>query len=471
MELTTLIIAVVALSAACAVLTTCLVMALRQKKAAPTDIGAQVTDAVKAAMGEQTEAINRNTTLLLTGYSTTVDNHMAAYERRLDQLSTQTTQTLEITSEKLRMTLKEQREEMDHKLERIRQSLELKQQQSLEITQNRLAEVREEVAKQLTMLREDNHVQLERMRRTVDSELQENLQNKLTQSFQLISENLAKVYQSMGEMQTISTDMNDLKRVLSGVKTRGVWGEASLATLLAELLTPEQYVVNFHAAPRSDRSVVEFAVRLPGKSEGENVYLPIDSKFPREAYERLVNAADEGDKEGVETAAKELEKSIKNEAKDIHDKYIKPPRTTDFAILYVPIEGLYAEVMRRAGLSETLRNQFHVLVAGPTTLAALLNSLQMGFKTLAVERRSKEIWELLAVIQRQFRQFAASLEKTEKQLGLAAKTLHETGERTRTINQKLASVQQLEDYLVAADTVDDALPPPIDDGDDTEGNS
>ena len=467
MELATLITSAAAIVLSIAVLALCAATLSRLKKTSAKDDRTQTEEAIKAAVKEQTDAINQNTALLLSGYSATVNGHMESYAARLNQTSEQTQKALDDVLAKVQKTLHEQRTEMDLKLENIRASLETSQRQSLESTQKRLGEVREEVAKQLTTLREENNRQLDRMRKVVDDELQENLQTKLNQSFQIISENLAKVYKSMGEMQAMTTDMNDLKRVLSGVKTRGVWGEASLSNLLADILAPEQYTQNFRAAPRTDRSVVEFAVRLPGKNDGENVYLPIDSKFPREDYERLVNCADTGDKEGMEAAAKALEIRIKGEAKDICDKYIKPPRTTDFAILYVPIEGLYAEVIRRDGLTETLRNQYKVLVAGPTTLAALLNSLQMGFTTLAVEKRSKEIWSLLAVVNQQFKQFEKKLDAAERQLGTAAKTLHETGERTRTISQKLSAVKQLDDYMVAADQTDE--PPLLADDDDTEG--
>jgi len=463
MELAILIVASVAAVLSTVTLAISLVAMRRAGQSGEKTDDKQIADAVSASVKDQIDAINQNVALLLTGYTATVDAHLTAFEARQTQQGEKVDQTLANMGDKTRATLREQREEMERKLESIRASLESKQHESLETTQKRLMEVREEVAKQLATLREENNKQLDRMREVVDKELHDNLQSKLNQSFQLISENLAKVSKSMGEMQSMTNDMNDLKRVLSGVKTRGVWGEASLATLLSDILTPEQYVVGFRAAPRSDRSVVEFAVRLPGKTEGENVYLPIDSKFPREDYERLVNCTEAGDKAGAEAASKALEKRVKSEASDIQEKYIKPPRTTEFAVMYVPIEGLYAEIMRREGLNDLLRNQYHVMVAGPTTLAALLSSLQMGFKTLAVERRSKEIWELLAVIQRQFQYFAKNLAQAEKQINTVAKTLHETGSKADTIKQKLSAVQQLDDYREE----DETLPPP---DDDTEGD-
>ncbi len=452
METVILAIAIAALAASLAAVA--LVAAVyRRLRSMGKDEGKTVAE-IKESLRSQTESVNANTALLLNGYVANLDGKTALAEARQQAASEQTLKQLGEMAERMRQSLREQRLEMEQKLDKIRADMDAKQRQNIEMTAARLDALRQEVAGQLGALREENNKQLDRMRKVVDQELQENLQVKLTQSFQLISDNLAKVYTTMGEMQAIGTDMNDLKRVLSGVKTRGVWGEASLAGLLAEVLMPEQYEANFRPSMYA-QSVVEFAVRLPGKREGESVYLPIDSKFPREDYERLVNAADRGDKEGVEAAAKALERRVKEEAKDVRDKYIKPPRTTDFAVLYVPIEGLFAEIMRREGLGETLRNEYRVMVAGPTTLAALLNSLQMGFKTLAVEKRSKEIWDLLAVVQKQFRRFAGDLERAERQLDTAARTLHETGERTRRINVKLSSVQQLDGRLAAADDTDD----------------
>jgi len=452
METVILAIAIAALAASLAAVA--LVAAVyRRLRSMGKDEGKTVAE-IKESLRTQTESVNANTALLLNGYVANLDGKTALAEARQQAAGEQTLKQLGEMAERMRQSLREQRLEMEQKLDKIRADMDAKQRQNIEMTAARLDALRQEVAGQLGALREENNKQLDRMRKVVDQELQENLQVKLTQSFQLISDNLAKVYTTMGEMQAIGTDMNDLKRVLSGVKTRGVWGEASLAGLLAEVLMPEQYEANFRPSMYA-QSVVEFAVRLPGKSEGESVYLPIDSKFPREDYERLVNAADRGDKEGVEAAAKALERRVKEEAKDVRDKYIKPPRTTDFAVLYVPIEGLFAEIMRREGLGETLRNEYRVMVAGPTTLAALLNSLQMGFKTLAVEKRSKEIWDLLAVVQKQFRRFAGDLERAERQLDTAARTLHETGERTRRINVKLSSVQQLDGRLAAADDTDD----------------
>ena len=456
MELATLILAIVGSVFSLAVLI--LVLVTRKGRGSEDAITA-VQDAVRREM----DAAAAHTATLLGTYNQTVDQHMQMLETRLAEDAARTETRLAEIGDRMQQALSAQRVEMEQKLNDVRTLLDNTQRESLRLTAERLDAVRAEVVAQLSALREENNQQLERMRKVVDKELHESLQNSLNESFGRITDNLNKVYQSMGEMHAMTSGMNDLKRVLSGVKTRGVWGEASLATLLSELLSSDQYVTNFAPTPRSG-NVVEFAIRLPGKEEGADVYLPIDSKFPLEDYERLVEAADNADREGVEQAGKALETRIKAEARDIRDKYIKPPRTTAFAILYVPIEGLYAEVMRRVGLAETLRNDYSVLVAGPTTLAALINSLRVGFTTMAVERRSKEIWQLLATIQRQFNRFADSLARAEKQLDTAARTLHETGERTRKINNKLASVQQLEQYA-AADTTDD-LP----DTDDTEGD-
>lgn len=455
MELTVLIIAICSLVVSLAVLGVCIYLVRRK----PDNTAAEATQrALEDAVRREIEAVNANTALLLNGYSATLDSHMQTYEARQTQMGQDVQRQMSEMAGGMQRTLQAQRMEMAQTFETIRAALDAKQAQSLTLTQERLDALRTEVAGQLVALREDNNKQLERMRKVVDQELQDNLQTKLSQSFQMISENLQKVSQSMGEMQSMTAGMNDLKRVLSGVKTRGIWGEASLSFLLSEILSPDQYTADFRPSPRSERNVVEFAVRLPGRQDNESVYLPIDSKFPREDYERLVEAADLGDKAGMEAAGKALEKRIREEATDIKNKYIRPPRTTEFAILYVPIEGLYAEVLRRPGLMDALRQEYNVLLAGPTTLAALLNSLQVGFTTLAVEKRSKEIWELLAKTQRLFKAFTVTIQKAENQVETLAKTLHKTGDQSRNLHAKLSNVHQLEQYAeAAADDAEDAI--------------
>lgn len=460
MDLALIILSAAALAVAIAALGVCIHIARRPRE----KVDVEALRAVQEALDKASQATARDVDLLLKGYQAAEERNLAAYETRQNQIGQDAQRNLSEMNDAILRTLQGQRMEMEQKLELIRTGLDAKQAQSVRLTQERLDALRTEVATGMDTLRRDNNKQLEEMRKVVDHDLQENLQTKLNQSFRMISENLQRVAQSMGEMQSMTEGMNDLKRVLSGVKTRGVWGEVSLGALLGDILTPEQYAVNFRPSPHSDR-VVEYAVRLPGKTEGASVYLPIDSKFPRENYERMVEASERGDKEGVDTYAKALDATVKKEAQKIHNKYLLPPRTTDFAIMYLPIEGLYAEMVRREGLTETLRTEYHVLIAGPTTLAALLNSLQMGFQTLAVEKRNKEIWKLLRTIQQQFNRFAKDLDTAERQLNTAMTTLHKTGERTQAIGKDLAAVQTLPGYPreeVAADIV----PPLNDSGDD-----
>ena len=278
------------------------------------------------------------------------------------------------------------------------------------------------------------------MRRTVDEKLQGTLEKRLNDSFKLVSERLEAVQRGLGEMQTLAAGVGDLKKVLTNVKTRGTWGEIQLGALLEQMLAPEQYAVN--AAPRRDGGErVEYAVRLPGPAEGEEVLLPIDAKFPVEDYHRLVEAAERGDAAAVDAASKALEVRIRGCAKDIRDKYLCPPRTTDFGILFLPTEGLYAEVVRRPGLVEALQRDFKVSVAGPTTLTALLNSLQMGFRTLAIQKRSSEVWKVLEDVKKEFGKFGEVIEKIEKKLTEASNQLQNVHVRSRVLERKLKDVQ------------------------------
>ena len=276
--------------------------------------------------------------------------------------------------------------------------------------------LRESLQENLTTLRKENSEKLELMRQTVDEKLQDTLEKRLGESFKLVSDRLEQVHKGLGEMQSLATGVGDLKRVLTNVKVRGTWGETQLSNLLAQVFSPEQYYVNKATRPGSNERV-EFAIRLPGRGpEDQEVLLPIDAKFPREDYERLVAAAELGDADAVEIAAKALDIRIKGAAKDIRDKYLCPPQTTDFAILFLPTEGLYAEVLRRPGLSELLQNDYRVSIAGPTTLNALLNSLHMGFKTMAIQRRSSEVWEILGAVKSEFNKYGTVLEKVQRKL-------------------------------------------------------
>lgn len=305
--------------------------------------------------------------------------------------------------------------------------------------EQKLENIRQTVQNQLTHIQEDNNKQIDEMRKTVDKKLQQTLEEKMTQSFALVNERLEQVYKGLGEMQTLASGVGDLKKVLSNVKTRGILGEIQLGSILNEILSPAQYEENV-VTKKGTRNVVEFAVKLPAE-EDKFIYLPIDSKFPGDSYSALRDAIDEGDKERINMAAKQLVTTIKNEAKDIRDKYIDPPNTTDFAIMFLPFEGLYCEVVNR-GLVEVLQRDYKVNVAGPSTMAALLNSLQMGFKTLAVQKRSTEVWKILSDVKKEFDTFNSVLENTQNRLKQANDELEKlVGVRTRQIQRKLKDVQ------------------------------
>ena len=309
--------------------------------------------------------------------------------------------------------------------------------------EQKLENIRSTVEKKLTYMQEDNNKQLENIRTTVDEKLQNTLENKLNKSFETVSKQLQQVYKGLGEMQNLAVGVGDLKKVLSNVKTRGILGEIQLSAILKEILSPEQYEENV-ATKKGSRNVVEFAIKLPADDDSF-VYLPIDSKFPGDTYAKLVDAMNSGNKEELEICSKNLLRTIKSEAKDIHDKYISPPNTTEFAIMFLPFEGLYAEVVNR-GMVEVLQREYKVNVAGPSTMGALLNSLQLGFKTLAVQKRSAEVWQILNDVKREFDAFADVLEKTQTRLNQANTELDNlVGVRTRKIQSQLSKVQKLEE--------------------------
>ena len=329
------------------------------------------------------------------------------------------------------------------------QQLESFAQQLARLTQSneqRFEQLRLSVEARLGAIQSDNSSKLEEMRKTVDEKLHATLEQRLGDSFKLVSERLEQVHKGLGEMQTLAAGVGDLKKVLTNVKTRGTWGEVQLEALLDQVLTAEQYEKNVATRPNSSERV-EFAIRLPGRGLGEDdkqpVWLPIDAKFPMEDYQRLVEAQDRADPLAVELAAKALEMRLRDEAKKIRDKYVEPPYTTDFAILYLPTEGLYAEVLRRPGLADVLQRDFRISIAGPTTLAALLNSLQMGFRTLAIEKRSSEVWGVLGAIKTEFGKFGEALEATRKKLEQATRSIESAGVRTRQIERKLKGVEAL----------------------------
>lgn len=301
-------------------------------------------------------------------------------------------------------------------------------------------DLRRILEERLQVMQTQNHQQLEQMRATVDEKLQKTLDERISQSFKMVNERLAEVYKGLGEMQTLAGSVGDLKKVISGVKTRGILGEIQLGAIMEEMLTPEQYEVNI-PTKRGSANRVEYAIRLPG--DDAPIYLPVDAKFPADAYTHLLDAYDAGDADKIKEAGVVFEQRIKAFAKDIHDKYIDPPNTTSFGIMFLPFEGLYAEVVRR-GMIETLQRQYQISVAGPTTFSALLNSLQMGFRTLAIQKRSGEVWEVLSAVKTEFGNFGKVLAKAQERIEQTSKELDTlVGVRTRKINSKLRSVSEL----------------------------
>lgn len=325
---------------------------------------------------------------------------------------------------------------------------------SLKNLENKIAELTDSNAKkqqeiqntlqsEIDKMRKGNEEKLDKMRETVDEKLQGTLEKRLGESFKLVSENLEAVQRGLGEMKNLATDVGSLQKVLSNVKSRGGWGEVQLERQLEDVLAPNQYAKNVKIKPDSN-DLVEFAVKLPGRADGEYVYLPIDSKFPQEDYDRLQSAQESGSADDVSNAAKAVEKAIRTQAKLISDKYLHVPVSTDFAIMYLPTEGLFAEVVRRPGLTSDLQNTYRVLVTGPTTLMSLLNSLQMGFKTLAIEKSASDVWKVLGAAKTEFTKYAGVMDKLAKQLETAQNTVSEAGRRTRAVQKTLKDVEGLE---------------------------
>jgi DNA recombination protein RmuC len=342
-----------------------------------------------------------------------------------------------------RASARESREELTRGLSVFAQNVTAQLASGTGVQNAQFEALRGAIEQRLDRMQRDNAEKLEQMRKTVDDKLHETLDKRLSDSFKTVSERLEQVHKGLGEMQVLAAGVGDLKKVLSNVKNRGVLGEMQLAALLEQVLAREQYETNVATRPGS-RERVEFAIKLPGAG-GEHgvVWLPIDAKFPLEDYERLQQAQDAADPLAVEVAAKALEARIKLEAKSIVEKYVEPPATTDFALLYLPLEGLYAEVLRRPGLLDTLQREFRVTICGPTTLTALLNSLQMGFRTLAIEKRSSEVWMVLSSVKTEFGKFAEVLANTKRQLQSAANSIDQAEVRTRQIERKLRDVEVL----------------------------
>jgi DNA recombination protein RmuC len=355
----------------------------------------------------------------VTSLETKFEALKSSTETKLDALGQQQGGALKDSRTELTATLSKMAEQTDKKLDELKGVVEAK----------------------LTQIQADNSAKLEEMRKTVDEKLQGTLEKRLGESFKMVSDRLEQVHKGLGEMQTLAVGVGDLKKVLTNVKTRGTWGEMQLGNLLEQILTPDQYEKNVPTkAGSADR--VEFAIKLPGREDGKPVWLPIDAKFPKEDYERLVEAAERADVEAVEQAAKQLELRIKAEAADIHRKYIDIPNTTDFGILFLPTEGLYAEVLRRTGVADSVQRDFRVVIAGPTTLAALLNSLQMGFRTLAIEKRSSEVWNVLGEVKTEFGKFGGVIEKVQKKLQEASNVIDDAVVRKKAVERKLRTVTE-----------------------------
>ncbi len=418
----------------------------------------------RAGRGELTQSLGHFRGLLqeqLGGMSEQQHERIGHFGQRLDVLTERTDTGLQTLAQRLTEDARRSREELTLTLNRLG---EQQQQRLAALTadnEKRLNEVRATLETKLQAIQDDNAAKLEQMRATVDEKLQNTLETRLGQSFALVSERLEQVQRGLGEMQNLAVGVGDLKRVLNNVKTRGIFGEVQLGALLEQMLTTDQYESNVATVPGSNDRV-EFAVRMPGPGDEEALYLPIDAKFPTEDYQRLLDAQEAADAEAAAIAGRALEMRVREEAKRIRSKYVAPPHTTDFAVLFLPTEGLYAEVIRRPGLFETLQRDHHVTVAGPTTLTALLNSLQMGFRTLAIAKRSSEVWTLLGAVKSEFGKFGAVLDKTRKQLDTVRNSIDSAGQRTRAIERKLRGVETLSGDA-AQQLLGDALPA-LDDG-------
>ena len=416
------------------------------------------TDALVATVGELgdaqtqqlqdvTNATNNLTQSNETGIENirkTVDERIqtlqANNESKLDQIRQTVTEHLQTTADTLVKTISELGDAQSRQLANGTKAIN----DLTQTNKSSIEDVRTIVDKRLQDMQTSNESKLDQIRQTVDEQLQSTLEKRLGESFNIVSKRLEEVQRGLGEMQNLATGVGDLKRVLTNVKARGTWGEVQLGALLEEVLTPDQYSSNVKLHENSNEEV-EYAIRLPGNGEGPDscVWLPIDSKFPLADYERLVDAADTSDVAAVQAATQAFVKSVQAEAKKIRDKYIAPPKTTDFAIMFLPTEGLYAEVLRAPGRVTELLQHHRIVVAGPTTLAAILSSLRMGFRTLAIEKRSSEVWEVLAAVKTEFGKFGGVMDKLKRHLNSASKTIDETGVRTRAMERKLRTVEEL----------------------------
>jgi DNA recombination protein RmuC len=409
----------------------------------------------RGGSGAQFERVERELRLEMQASAQATRQELSAH---LAQNQAAVVQQLESMRQQIQLHAAGGREEQARALKRFADTLNQALATLTESNAQRMLEVRATLETKIRDLQADNATRLEEMRKTVDEKLHATLETRLTESFRHVSERLEKVHQGLGEMQQLAVGVGDLKRVLTNVKTRGTWGEVQLEMLLEQVLTVDQYARNVETVAGTNARV-EFAIKLPGAVDGgPPVWMPIDAKFPKEQYERLVEAAEHADADGVAKAGAELERAVRLEAKTICEKYVSPPQTTDFAILFLPTEGLYAEVMRRPGLADELQRTLRVMIAGPSTLSALLNSLQMGFRTLALEKRSSEVWQVLGAVKTEFGKFGDVLAATKATLERAAKNIENAEVRSRQMARKLKSVEALPSeaaqLMLGVDTVE-----------------
>jgi DNA recombination protein RmuC len=361
-------------------------------------------------------------------------------KNQLDTFSNQLISLKDATQQNLELSAKFQKEQLQEIAEQINKLNTTNSQE--------LKQMRETIENKLTSIQKDNNEKLEQMRATVDEKLHNTLETRLGESFNKMNERLESLYKELGEVQSLSSGVNDLKKALTNIKTRGTWGEIALGNIIEDMLSPEQYAENI-STKKGSKDRVEFAIKLPGHDDSNKiVYLPIDAKFPQEDYQRLLDAEEEGNKEKIDESRKQLEKRIKAEAADIYNKYLDPPNTTDFGIMFLPTESLFAEVLRIPGLLETLQREYKVTITGPTTLSAILNSLQVGFKTLAIQKRTSEVWDILRSVKTEFGKFKTILLKTQKKIQEANDTLDKATKSTEKMERKLKDVEQLPDMEV-----------------------
>ncbi len=410
------------------------------------ELRSEVQASAGATRGELSQGLSMFQQALLTQsaeVARTQNEQIDSFRVQLAAMQQQVAQALQASAQAMAQAQVQSREAQDLALQRFATSQSEQLKALSDANERRLAEVRQTVEQRLATLQEGNEKKLEQMRATVDEKLHATLEQRLGESFKQVAERLELVHQGLGDMQALARDVGSLNRVLTNVKTRGVFGEVQLAGLLEQVFTPEQYGANVETVPGSGARV-EFAIRLPGRrDDGAPLWLPIDAKFPREDYERLLVAQEQADPVAAEAAAKAIETRLRLEARTIREKYIAAPHTTDFGILFVPTEGLYAEALRRPGLVESLQREHRITLAGPTTLLATLNSLQMGFRTLALEKRSAEVWEVLGAVKGEFQKFGDVLAKTKKKLEEAGNQIELAETRTRQMARKLKGVEAL----------------------------